>query len=129
MLKPLLVVGGALVVSFCSWAWAQPWLVRRRHDEYLAGLLVESLEALTLQVKGLLRLSGWGWEKFAATQEILAGDEWTEQRLLDGLTTLHEEVVATDRAAGRSGRDCDQFHFYDCGLGSLREALIQRLAA
>lgn len=127
-MNPLLVVGGVLVVSFVSWAWSQPWLARRRHDRYLAGLLVEPLETLTEQIKSTLRSPG-GWESFSAAQRILAGNAWTEQMLLDGLKELQQEVSASDQAAGRSGRHCDRFQYYDCGLMSFYEALVQRLAA
>lgn len=127
-MNPLVALGGVLAVSAFSWAWAQPWIVRRRHARYLAGLLLEPLETLTEQIKSTLCSPGWGWERFSAAQKILAGDEWTEQMLLDGLQELQQEVAASDAAAGRSGRDCDRFHYYDCGLMSFYEALIQRLA-
>lgn len=127
-MNPLVALGGVLAASAFSWAWAQPWIVRRRHDRYLAELLVEPLKTLEERIKNTLRSSGWGWEKYAAAQKILAGDEWTEQMLLDGLQELQQEVAASDAAAERSGRDCDRFHYYDCGLMSFYEALVQRLA-
>ncbi|MFK7998756.1 MAG: hypothetical protein AB8H86_04140 [Polyangiales bacterium] len=127
-MNPFFALGGVLTVSAFSWAWAQPWIARRRHEQYLAGLLLEPLETLAERIKNTLRSPGWGWESFSAAQRILAGNAWTEQMLLDGLKELQQEVAASDQAAGRSGRDCDRFHYYDCGLMGFYEALIQRLA-